>query len=867
MSTKGPAYPARDNTPARPLAHRPADPTAALQLAYEELRLQQAELEVQNEQLISTQFIAASASARYATVFQALPVPALVLDNRGVIQDANQQAVDFFGFRTAPMLRQHSVFRLLANSDDSRLGQILHHGNDESVHVITNLLISGKNAGPAHMEGHVVRLPAEYHLDGHHLLLLLDRNAEHEKEQGQAMFQAVLDNTQALIYAFDREGQCILANQALLRQVGRTAENVLAHRRDEWLDRRDANEQACNDHQVFVGRTPLTFEETLHLNNGEIRYHVSQKFPLKDPAGGVYAVAGITTDITERKRLERRLQLAMHVFSQGSEGIVVCDGAARITSVNRAFEEITGYTEAQCLGRNPSMLASGRHAPPFYQQLWHELQTHGRWEGEVWNRRKDGTIYPQWLRVSRVSGDSKDDCSFVGVFSDISTRKASEEEIERLAYYDLLTGTPNRHLLRDRLEQAIRVATRERRQFAVLFLDLDRFKEVNDIHGHDAGDEVLVEVSRRMKAVLRAQDTVCRQGGDEFILLLTEIDHAGADLCARKLLAAMAEPCPLSNGIALRLSVSIGVAMFPDDGPTAQALLKNADSAMYQAKNAGRNDHHFFSLAMARKATHRAALEHAMREALGSTEFSVHYQPKIDLSTGKLAGVEALLRWNSALLGKQKPDAFIPVAEESGLIIPLGTWVMREALRQIRAWQGAGLGWIAVSVNVSAGQFWKQDLPAVVDKLLTETGVPPALLELELTERTALVHPEEGAVIMQRLKAVGVSLSMDDFGTGYSSLSYLSRLPVDILKIDQSFVQRLGHSTGDEVIVRSVVQLARSLELITVAEGVETSQQQDYLRQYGCDLGQGYFYARPLSIPALEGWMTQQQHGSGCPSA
>lgn len=834
-----------------------ADPFLAR--AMQDLRLYQAELEVQNEALISTQAASTAAMARYITLFQALPMPALVIDTQGIVQEANQEALTFFGFKKNHLLCNHSIFRLLGGSGDARLAQALRNTDTEiSPQILPNLMVKA-GANDVHaIEGHIARLPVQYHLDGHRLLLLFDRTAEQERDHDRAVFQSILDNANAMIYAFDRRGVCILANHAWLKQLERPLEEVINHHRRDLLSTHDTSAHMHNEHQVFTTQKAMVCEETTYSPDSGVHYWVSHKFPLKDPQGKTFAVGSITSDVTKVRRTEQRLQWAMEAFNRGSEGVLITDHNNRIVSVNRAFEEITGYTESEVVGRNPSMLSSGRHELNFYQEIWRTLLTHGRWEGELWNRRKDGSVYPQWLRASRIKDEATTEASsFIAVFSDISKRKAAAEEMERLAFYDLLTNTPNRHLLRDRLEQAIRVGTRESHQFAVIFLDLDHFKEINDVHGHDAGDAVLIEVSRRLQAVLRAQDTVCRQGGDEFILLLTPTDLTGAQTCVEKLMAAIAQPCQAGK-TTLNLSVSMGVAMFPDDGRSHETLLQNADLAMYQAKNAGRNGYSFFSAEMARQASHRLTLERALRQAIGTAELSVHYQPKIDLSTGLIKGAEALMRWKSPLLGQIPPDVFIPIAEESGLIIPLGTWVIEQALGQLGLWHSQGFETLQVSVNVSAGQFWKQDLPELVRQLLSKTSVPPAALDLELTERMAMVHPERGITIMQQLKAIGVSLSMDDFGTGYSSLSYLSRLPMDVIKIDKSFVQRLGiQSAGevDEVIVRSILQLASSLKMSTVAEGIETPEQLAFLRQHGCHQGQGYLFARPMSAHVLAAWL------------
>ncbi len=824
----------------------------------ESLHEYQAELEVQNQVLKNAQAEIRVALGRYRTLFETLPLPALVLDAHGLLQELNKAALHFFGFKHHRQVLNHSVFRLLGMPSDVRLAQALKDVAPERGLVLGDWVVRDAQGVEHPMEGHVSMLNATFHLDGHRLLLLLDRTDQAYRERDNRILKALLDNANVLVYAFDREGSCVLANAHLAKVLGRKPDELVGYSRQEWLSPAELQLQVQHDHQVFINQRPIAVDETLQLRGGPKRHFIGHKFPLKDEHGRIFAVAGISTEVTAQRQIEQRLQWAMAVFNQGSEGVLVCDERNTIVQVNAAFQRITGYAEAEVMGRNPSLLASGRHDLAFYRQFWHELQTYGHWEGEIWNRRKDGAVYPQWLRVSRVSKEGTIPESFVGVFSDLSIRKASEEQIERLAFYDLLTNTPNRHLLRDRLEQAIRVSTRERTQFAVLFLDLDHFKEINDVYGHDVGDEVLIEVSRRLQANLRAQDTVCRQGGDEFILLMTPpIDQPGAQMCVQKLMKAMAQPCTTSQG-ELKLSASIGVAMFPDDGRSVQSLMRNADSAMYEAKHNGRSGYSFFSADMAQQSAFRAAIERSLRGAVGTDELTLHFQPKLDFSTGILVGAEALLRWNSPTLGMMAPDVFIPVAEDSGLIVSLGTWVLEQALAQIKAWKNSGMGWLQVSVNVSAGQFWKQDLVQLVADKLQASGVPCAMLDLELTERVAMVNPQEGVIICERLKSLGVSLSMDDFGTGYSSLSYLSRLPMDVLKIDQSFVRRLGDNRQDEQIVRAVVQLAHSLNLRTVAEGVETPEQHRFLQALGCDQGQGYLFARPLPANTFMQWW--QQH-------
>jgi len=826
----------------------------------EELRVYQAELEIQNEELVSAQLTTDRTLARYTLLFQNIPMPALVLDARGVIQECNAQATDFFGFNKQSALRQHSVYRLLIDRGGHWLGEVLHHSDDDMhSRIVKGLWLRSGQGDKVLMDAHIIRLSSEYHLDGHTLMLLADRSIEHERDHERLVFQSILDNSSAMIYAFDRDGHCILANNATLQSMGVTRDSLIGERRSEhWLKSLDSEVPEHGDQTVFDTGQAQIFEETLRTDAAGERHFVSNKFLLRDPAGEDFAVGCIATDVTQSRDNELRLQLAMQVFSKGSEGIMISDQENRIISVNNAFEIITGYPESEALGRTPSMLASGKHDKAFYKSMWTAIEATGHWEGEIYNRRKSGELYPQWLNASRVCANSGETTHYISVFSDISHRKLAEEEIERLAFYDVLTGTPNRYLLHDRVKQAVRGAQRDGTHFTLMFLDLDRFKEVNDVFGHEIGDQLIIEVSHRLQAMVREQDTVCRLGGDEFVLLLDGMDQERACFRAEAFLATIIDPYVI-EGHSLTVSASIGVAVFPRDGDNYKTLLKHADTAMYQAKAGGRNAYNFFSVEMADRAVRRSSIEFALRSAIQNGEFWLAYQPQICLVSGKLLGVEALLRWDSATLGSLPPDTFISIAEECGLILPLGSWVLREALAQMRSWRDSGLSDFAMSVNISPAQFWRQDLVGEIAGLLEATGVPPHLLDLELTEQLAMKSPEESIAIMQRLRAIGVTLSIDDFGTGYSSLAYLSRLPLQTLKIDKSFVHAIGESTNDEIIVRSIIQLARTLGINTVAEGVETETHARFLLKNGCDTAQGFYYAHPLAAVDFLEWLEQRE--------
>ena len=558
---------------------------------------------------------------------------------------------------------------------------------------------------------------------------------------------------------------------------------------------------------------------------------------------------GAVQDITEIRRSEEQMRLLGRVFEKTIEGILVTDENGVIEMVNPAFTAITGYTEEEAVGARPNILSSGRQGAEFYQELWAQLLRNGFWQGEIWNRRKSGEAFPEWLTITAMQNQQGRVTHYVGVFHDITELKRSEEQITYQAYHDALTDLPNRLLFNDRLTMATAQARRKNQGLSLLFLDLDNFKNINDSLGHAVGDLLLQSVAKRLLRWVREEDSVARLGGDEFIILLSVDDPDYAVHVAQRILDSLGEPFWV-KGHELYISASIGITLCPQDGHDPETLVSNADLAMYQAKARGRNNYQFFTPALNAQVRHRIALEGNMRRALERDEFQVYYQPKVELETGRMVGFEALVRWERPEVGLVSPNDFIPVAEETGLIVELGKFVLEAACKQTRQWHDQGYSHLHVAVNLSPRQFQQKDLVDMVRRTLHDTGLPPQFLELEVTENVVMYSVEDAIQTLRELNELGVNLSLDDFGRGYSSLYYLKRFPIQTLKIDRSFVCDIIHNPDDAAIVNTIISMSRNLNLKVIAEGVETEQQLDFLKQHRCDQMQGFLFSRP--VPAVE---------------
>ncbi|PKM45225.1 MAG: hypothetical protein CVV05_07610 [Gammaproteobacteria bacterium HGW-Gammaproteobacteria-1] len=542
----------------------------------------------------------------------------------------------------------------------------------------------------------------------------------------------------------------------------------------------------------------------------------------------------------------QRIRLAKQIIDHTGEAVIITDADARILDVNNAYAQITGYDRKELIGRNPRINKSGRHDRAFYEEMWAQLRSEGHWAGEIWDRRKNGELFPKWLRINAIRDEAGNPRQYVGVFSDITDKKMAEERLRNLAFYDPLTTLPNRAFFRERLGKLTSVMQRSGRQGALMFIDLDGFKDVNDSLGHAAGDRLLIEVAKRLQGRIRKSDTVARLGGDEFAMLLSDVrqpEQIGS--LAEEILEVIRSPVSI-DGHDVRVGASIGIAVYPDDAQTVDDLTRHADIAMYQAKDNGKNNYKFFQPEMHTRAVERLNLIHDLHRAVDARAFEIYYQPKIRLADRKLVGMEALIRWPRPDGSMTPPNVFIPIAEETGLILALGDWVLAEACRQTYEWNQQYGTHLRVAVNVSMRQFFGQDFVRNLLAVIREQEFPAHLLELEITEGLLIKDTQKAIAIMNPLRQHGISIAIDDFGTGYSSLSYLKRFPINTLKIDQSFVRELTSDSQDAAIVRAIISLSETLALKVVAEGVETPEQLEFLQQHQCQEAQGYLLGRPM---------------------
>ena len=697
-------------------------------------------------------------------------------------------------------------------------------------------------------------------------LAVISRNREmtNQLQDSEQRFRDFSRSTADWFWEMDADLRFTYFSENFERYYGLDRNRVLGKTRRELLATDNLNPPdilAAHLAQIERHEPFRDFHYRIRTAAGKICWFSISGVPVFDANGQFAGYRGMGQNITERKEAEEQLHIAATAFDS-QEGMLVTDAQGVILRVNRAFTEITGYTAADVVGQTPRLLKSGRHNADFYRTMWATLKATGRWQGEIWDRRKNGEEYPKWLTISAVNGDDGAVTHYVGTHLDITERKKAEERINALAFFDQLTGLPNRTLLLDRLKQSMAASARGGNYGALLFIDLDNFKTLNDTLGHDMGDQLLKQVAQRLTECVREGDTVARLGGDEFVVVLAGLTPneqyaaTSTEMIADKILAALNQPYLLGD-VAHQSTASIGVTLFRGQLATIDDLMKQADLAMYKSKSAGRNTVRFFDPDMEAVAVKRAALDKDLRVAVDKQQFLLHYQAQV-VNDGRLTGVEVLVRWLHPERGMVSPAEFIPLAEETGLILPLGHWVLETACRQLAAWATRPeMEHLTVAVNVSAHQFRHADFVDEVVAVLDRSGANPQRLKLELTESLLIANVDEIIEKMFALKAKGVGFSLDDFGTGYSSLAYLKRLPLDQLKIDQSFVRDVLTDPNDASIARTIIALAQGLGIGVIAEGVETAAQRDFLADAGCHVYQGYFFSRPLPVQGFEAFAQQ----------
>jgi diguanylate cyclase (GGDEF)-like protein/PAS domain S-box-containing protein len=800
--------------------------------------------------------------ARYRTQVEQAPEAIVVLDvDARRFVDVNENAVRLFGLPREALLTKNPIELSAPLQQDGEPAERLAGLRiDEALRgeaPVFEWIHRNAQGEDVVCEVRLVRLPdSRLRLVRGSVLDITERKRmQNALRESEVKFATVFRTCpEAISISLERDGTYVDVNDAYERTFGFRREQVLGRSAlglGVWVDQLDRErlvQRLQRQARVF------DYEAKLRHASGEVL--IVQLSAERVIIQGEPCLVMVVRDITQQKRQEDQVRLAARVFESTAEGIMITDPAERIVAVNGAFAEMTGYSEDELRGQRPTVLSAEPHQQTF-AQIWDEVRRSGRWHGELWTRNKSGEVRPCLTTVSALKDDHGAVVNYVGVLRDISSIKQSQQQLEYLANYDALTGLGNRNLFLNRLKVGIDKAARHRSGLALIFIDLDNFKVINDTLGHDVGDLLLSEVARRLKAGVRQEDLVCRLGGDEFTVYLEDLSDAQLLAgTAQRLVDAMAAPYRVS-GHEMFITGSLGISVYPNDGQSISELVKNADTAMYKVKEQGRNGFQFFREDMNARAFERLMFASSLRRALDRSEFRLAYQPQVALDSGRTRGAECLLRWNHADLGEVPPGSFIPVAEDTGLIIPIGEWVFAQVCEQLRDWSGLrGPG--RVWVNVSARQFRQPELVDTIARLVARTGVSPTRLGIEITESALVDDPDKAAVTLRRLKHMGLTIAIDDFGTGYSSLSYLKRFPIDSLKIDRTFVRDLAADPDDAAIVTAIITMAHSLRLDVIAEGVETREQCEFLRAHGCTAAQGYYFARPLPPDAAAQWLARE---------
>ncbi|RQD69575.1 MAG: EAL domain-containing protein [Tindallia sp. MSAO_Bac2] len=768
--------------------------------------------------------------------------------------------IEQFGYRAADIINDHLDFNTLIHPEDtehvkSEIGKKTRTCDNE--YSLEYRLITSKGEIRYIMEyGNIIYLNGRpSHMEGYLLDSTRYKNLEEIASEWEKGFKELIGNSLAGIYIIQDE-KYVYVNERFASIFGYTADQLINEPAEKIAAPNERKKIIDNLRKRLNGEiiSPYIISG-LHKNGYQLEVQVMASLISYQ---GQRAVIGTVVDLMGSEEVFHRLRMSEAILENTIEGVAVTDVAGNIQWVNPAFTEITGYTPEEVIGKNPRILKSDRHTREFYRNMWKSIQHEGYWSGKIWNRRKNGQVYPELLTITAIRNQEEKTEQYVSIFNDLTERVRTEEKLEHQKYHDVLTGLPNRFLLIDRMEVSMSRAQSQNTSFALFFLDIDRFRRVNDTLGHLAGDQVIEAFAKRLLEVMREEDTISRLVGDEFAILINPINNVNtAVIIAEKILKSMEKPFYIDSQ-EVHMTASIGIGFYPGDGENPEQMIKHAEMAMFQAKKFGKNRYRLYSEDMHKETLVRLEMENDIRKGLERQEFEMYYQPQVEISTGEIRGAESLMRWKHMQKGQISPATFIPAAEESGLMIPLGIYTMKRVFEQSKKWKDEGFDQTLVSFNLSPTQFQQLDLYDQIKWILSETGADPELLELEVTENTAMVDIEYAVRSLNRIKELGIKVAMDDFGTGYSSLALLSRLPVDKLKIDRSFVSGIEKSSDKQTIVAAMVGMSQQLGIDVVAEGVEEIAEKDFLLEIGCNMIQGYYYSPPVPVDRFESLMKRK---------
>ena len=790
----------------------------------------------------------------YKTIFENSPSGIIYFDTSGLIIDANNSAINIFNTSKKELIG----FNILKRVTNEKLLKSIRVSLQNEEAYFKGEYISVLSGKKLYLEAFLKPLANEKNEIDFIVIFINDKTKEYEINknlmQTKNEWKSIIDNMVNIFIQTDKDGVILKASPSIKNILGYSIDEVIGKNiKIFWANKEKA--KILRENFFKHNKVPKEIVEKFIHKNGntlDLEIFINLRF---DNNGNYIGSDNIARDVTELKKSQKALEIYENVIKNTSEGVMITDKNNFIVFVNKAFCNITKYEEKDVIGKNPSILKSGLHNKKFYKDMWKNLESRGHWKGEIWNKQKNDTIFPELLSINTLKDENGEIENYIAIFTDISEIKKSEAKMRNIAMHDSLTGLPNRNMMTNMISHSIKSAKRQNELMAIMFIDLDNFKTINDNYGHKEGDNVLVETAKRLKNILREEDIVYRFGGDEFIVTLEHIKNS-EDIAkiARKLNQSLQIPYQ-TNNYTFYISCSIGISIYPNDALTPDELIKNADVAMYQAKNRGKNRYSFYSQELGKQIQEELSIENLLRRSIKNSEFEIYYQPKIDTKTLKIVGLEALLRWNNSEKGVLSPAKFIPIAEKTGLIIPLGNWVMLESCKQIKKWHNKKLYDGNISVNISGIQLDNKNLVNSIKYALKESNLSPFYLDLEVTESVLMNDVKHWSGTLDQIRDIGIDISIDDFGTGYSSLSYLRELPVDELKIDKSFIDDIPFDKDACAIVKSIISLAKTLGYKTVAEGVEKEEQQKYLLQNGCDIIQGYYYSKPLSSEEIENFL------------